>query len=457
SVLTSCCGGLLGLDTSDGSFFPWNGVVLRSSFKLEVMMQGVNRAMKNEEDIREACGVGISASAARGKSGLVDTTKPVLVFLLLLDQRRVVFAQKSWFESTVDGGRVVEEKNVKASTSKIVDRKEQNCGQTAKSWAPAKIVAHYNIHFRKIVAEVPAKSCEKEGDGPEIDNVDEEGGHTKGLYIPTFELQVAPTNLSLELMVDTPEHIGDNEQLIEEKLTNIWLHEVGESVKVDAEVRQQEMVNRNQNKLLGLDLIGFAREEGRMSDEVLRRSFIATEEGFLAHVTRSWKTKPLIAAVGSCCLVGVIWGEKLFIANVGDSRVVMGSLGRSNKMITAEQLTRDHNASVEEVRQELRALHPDDSRIVVHKHGVWRVKGIIQVSRSIGDVYLKKPEFNLDPIYTRFQLSEPLQRPVLTAEPSMYTLTMKPHDKFLIFASDGLWEHLTNQQAVEIVYNYPRL
>ncbi|GLJ20007.1 hypothetical protein SUGI_0362830 [Cryptomeria japonica] len=167
---------------------------------------------------------------------------------------------------------------------------------------------------------------------------------------------------------------------------------------------------------------GFAREDGRMSDEVLRRSFNATEEGFLAHVTRSWKTKPLIAAVGSCCLVGVIWGEKLFVANVGDSRAVMGSLGRSNKKKTAEQLTRDHNASVEEVREELKALHPDDSRIVVNKHGVWRVKGIIQVSRSIGDVYLKKPEFNLGPVYTRFQLSEPLHRP----------------------------------QAFEIVYNYPR-
>uniref|UniRef100_A0A0D6QUA1 protein-serine/threonine phosphatase n=1 Tax=Araucaria cunninghamii TaxID=56994 RepID=A0A0D6QUA1_ARACU len=207
---------------------------------------------------------------------------------------------------------------------------------------------------------------------------------------------------------------------------------------------------------LFLHLMRFAREEGHMSDEVLRRSFSATEEGFLAHVTRSWQTKPLIAAVGSCCLVGLIWGGKLYVANVGDSRAVLGTLGRSSKKITAEQLTRDHNASVEEVRQELKALHPDDSRIVVYRHGVWRVKGIIQVSRSIGDVYLKKPEFNLDPVYTRFQLSEPLHRPVLTAEPSIYTMTIKPQDKFLIFASDGLWEHLSNEQAVEIVYNYPR-
>ena len=79
-----------------------------------------------------------------------------------------------------------------------------------------------------------------------------------------------------------------------------------------------------------------------------------------------------------------------------------------------------------------------------------------QVSRSIGDAYLKRPEFSLDPSFPRFHLSESICRPVLTAEPSLCTRVLQPSDKFLIFASDGLWEHLTNQQAVEIVYNHPR-
>ncbi|KAJ6315188.1 hypothetical protein OIU78_018638 [Salix suchowensis] len=41
------------------------------------------------------------------------------------------------------------------------------------------------------------------------------------------------------------------------------------------------------------------------------------------------------------------------------------------------------------------------------------------VSRSIGDVYLKKPEFNRDPIYQQFGNPIPLKRPVMTAEPSI--------------------------------------
>ncbi|XP_022935103.1 probable protein phosphatase 2C 68 [Cucurbita moschata] len=203
------------------------------------------------------------------------------------------------------------------------------------------------------------------------------------------------------------------------------------------------------------NLMKLAQESGDITGDVLQRAFLATEEGFLTLVRRSWGIKPTIAAMGSCCLVGVIWRGTLYVGNVGDSRAVVGCLGKSNKIV-AEQLTRDHNASIEEVRQELKTLHPDDSHIVVMKHGVWRIKGIIQVSRSIGDAYLKKPEFSLDPSFPRFHLAEPLRRPVLTAEPSLSTRVLQPNDKFLIFASDGLWEHLSNQRAVDIVYNYPR-
>ncbi|KAB2608104.1 protein phosphatase 2C 68 [Pyrus ussuriensis x Pyrus communis] len=209
------------------------------------------------------------------------------------------------------------------------------------------------------------------------------------------------------------------------------------------------------NDHLFLNLMRHAREKGTISEDILRSAFSSTEDGFLTLVRRTCGIKPLMAAIGSCCLVGVIWRGTLFVANLGDSRAVIGSIGRSNK-IAAEQLNREHNASMEEVRQELRSLHPDDSHIVVMKHGVWRIKGIIQVSRSIGDAYLKRPEFSLDPTFPRFHLPEPLGRPVLTAEPSVCARVLQPNDKFVIFASDGLWEHMTNQEAVEIVHNNPR-
>lgn len=78
-----------------------------------------------------------------------------------------------------------------------------------------------------------------------------------------------------------------------------------------------------------------------------------------------------------------------------------------------------------------------------------------QVSRSIGDVYLKKAEFNREPLYAKFRLREPFRRPILSAEPSVTIHPLQPHDQFIIFASDGLWEHLSNQEAVDIVQNHP--
>lgn len=71
-------------------------------------------------------------------------------------------------------------------------------------------------------------------------------------------------------------------------------------------------------------------------------------------------------------------------------------------------------------------------------------------------MYLKKPELNRDPIFQ--QLGNPLylRRPVLTAEPSILKRKLKPEDLFLIFASDGLWEHLSDEAATEIVFKNPR-
>ncbi|EEF31736.1 probable protein phosphatase 2C 60 [Ricinus communis] len=200
----------------------------------------------------------------------------------------------------------------------------------------------------------------------------------------------------------------------------------------------------------------FTSEHQSMSVDVIKKAFQATEEGFLSLVTKQWPMKPQIAAVGSCCLVGIICGGILYIANLGDSRAVLGRLVKATGEVLAIQLSAEHNVSIESVRQEMHSMHPDDSQIVVLKHNVWRVKGLIQVSRSIGDVYLKKAEFNREPLYAKFRLREPFKKPILSSEPSISVHELQPHDQFLIYASDGLWEHLTNQEAVDIVQNHPR-
>lgn len=200
----------------------------------------------------------------------------------------------------------------------------------------------------------------------------------------------------------------------------------------------------------------FTSENQGMSADVITKAFLATEEEFLALVKKQWQHKPQLASVGSCCLVGVIYNGELYTANAGDSRAVLGRLDEATKEIKAVQLSYEHNASLESVREELRSLHPDDPQIVLMKHTVWRVKGLIQISRSIGDAYLKRKEFNQAPLLSKFRLPEPFETPILKAEPTVQVQKLQPSDQFLIFASDGLWEHLSNQEVVDIVQSSPR-
>lgn len=127
----------------------------------------------------------------------------------------------------------------------------------------------------------------------------------------------------------------------------------------------------------------FTSENQEMSADVIKNAYLATEDEFLSVVKKQWEIKPQMASVGSCCLVGVICSGLLYIANAGDSRVVLGRLSMVDKEVKAVQLSSEHNANLESVRQELHSLHPDDPQIVALKHNVWRVKGIIQVSLNL--------------------------------------------------------------------------
>lgn len=115
--------------------------------------------------------------------------------------------------------------------------------------------------------------------------------------------------------------------------------------------------------------------------DAIKKAFHAIEEDFLSLVKQSLHTSPRIASVGSCCLLGAISDNVLYVANLGDSRVVLGrrDLGGDKHPVVAQRLSTDHNVSVEEVRREVKSLHPDDEHIVVFTRGSWRIKGIIQV------------------------------------------------------------------------------
>ena len=70
---------------------------------------------------------------------------------------------------------------------------------------------------------------------------------------------------------------------------------------------------------------------------------------------------------------------------------------------------------------------------------------------------MKRLEFTLHESFPKFKrVPEPFTKGVVSAEPEMHTRVLTDSDKFLIFASDGLWDFMSNERAVEIVQNNRR-
>lgn len=122
---------------------------------------------------------------------------------------------------------------------------------------------------------------------------------------------------------------------------------------------------------------------------------------------------------GSCSATALIREGKLIVSNAGDCRVVVSRGG------IAEALTSDHRPSREDEKRRIEAL----GGYVDCHHGVWRILGSLAVSRGIGDRTLKK---------------------WVTAEPETNIVSIVPELEFLIIASDGLWDKVSNQEAVDI-------
>ncbi|KAJ1695512.1 hypothetical protein LUZ63_012210 [Rhynchospora breviuscula] len=189
---------------------------------------------------------------------------------------------------------------------------------------------------------------------------------------------------------------------------------------------------------------------------VIQQAYLRTENNFMGLVRKNWEGRPKLATVGSCCLTGVVHGNVLYVANAGDSRAVLARWTDGDEQPVVHQLSIDHNANDADRREELQLEQHDDPVLFNYVHGSFRVRGRLQVTRAIGDVYLKSNEFNRPPLEAQYRQQQPIVRPILKSEPTVQTYQLGPGDRFVIFGSDGLWGEVTNEEAVSVVKASPR-
>lgn len=161
-----------------------------------------------------------------------------------------------------------------------------------------------------------------------------------------------------------------------------------------------------------------AFKEGNF-EQALKDAFLATDRAIL-------QDKRYEDDVSGCTAsVALITNTKIYVANAGDSRTVLGVKGR------AKPLSFDHKPQNEGER----------NRIVAAGGFVdfGRVNGNLALSRAIGDFEFKKCA-NLPP-----------EQQIVTAFPDVVVHEITDDNEFLVVACDGIWDCKSSQAAVEFV------
>jgi pyruvate dehydrogenase phosphatase len=159
------------------------------------------------------------------------------------------------------------------------------------------------------------------------------------------------------------------------------------------------------------------------------------------------------ALSGSCALLSFYDSSSklLRVACTGDSRAVLGRKSANGKW-TAVPLSIDQTGANEEEANRMRREHPNEPNVVMNG----RVLGGLEPTRAFGDaIYkwtldtqdkLKRSYFGRNP--NKFMRSPPY----VTAEPVVTTTKVQPENgDFVVMATDGLWEMLTNEEVVGLV------
>lgn len=159
------------------------------------------------------------------------------------------------------------------------------------------------------------------------------------------------------------------------------------------------------------------------------------------------------ALSGSCGLLAFYESRSriLKVAVTGDSRAVLGRRTPNGKW-TATALSEDQTGSNADEEARMRAEHPGEEHVI--RNG--RVLGGLEPSRAFGDAFYKWSIETQLKIKKEFFGRTPSQLlktpPYVTAEPVVTTTQIHPENgDFLVLATDGLWEMLTNEEVVGLV------
>ncbi|KAJ2919197.1 hypothetical protein MD484_g1232, partial [Candolleomyces efflorescens] len=155
-------------------------------------------------------------------------------------------------------------------------------------------------------------------------------------------------------------------------------------------------------------------------EQALKRAFLGTDEDLLANPSSSRDPSGCTAVAAL-----ITRDNKIYVANAGDSRSVIGTKG------VVKPLSFDHKPTSETERARISGAGG------YIEYG--RVNGNLALSRALGDFEFKK------------NYALPPERQIITADPDVTCHEITEDDEFLVIACDGIWDCLTSQQVIDFV------
>ena len=191
---------------------------------------------------------------------------------------------------------------------------------------------------------------------------------------------------------------------------------------------------------------GFTKLDNEITHESVQKVLKAQSKVVAAEILAP-------ALSGSCALLSFYdsKSKELRVACTGDSRAVLGRRGNSGKW-TATALSVDQTGGTPSEDARLRAEHPGEPYVTANG----RILGGLEPSRAFGDAIYKWSAETQEKMKKQFFGRSPSKHlktpPYVTAEPVVTRTTIDPaNGDFVVMATDGLWEMLTNEEVVGLV------
>ena len=259
-----------------------------------------------------------------------------------------------------------------------------------------------------------------------------------------------------------------------EKAWNYWSIMDGHAGRHTALYLQWVLIPSLSSALLALP----AASSSPNIEATIKQVFLRVDQRMMesARTAASWFPATNAAAVaaltlafsGSCALLAAFDPESstLRVACTGDSRAVLGRWDPSSQSYTCIPLSEDQTGFNEKEVERLAREHPNEPDIIDPTSG--RLLGIA-VTRAFGDHRWKWDNDFIKTVQCKFWGTSPRPGsktpPYMTAEPEVTEteiVRVDPKDKgagparsdFMIMASDGLWDRISSEHAVECVARY---